>query len=148
MLKTYRIFREKIARPVTVRDKNGDTFSPKFISANGYMEFSTRDKAIQDLLEVDARFKSTYFLVYQEESENKEIKVIKDLKTNSENEKNSPPEGELEGAVEGTIFTDITTTQAAKALLRAKGIEIANAASKETVIEVAKANGIEFPNLT
>jgi len=32
--------------------------------------------------------------------------------------------------------------------LRAKGIEIANSASKEKVIEKAKAHGIEFSELT
>jgi len=150
MLKTYRIYREN-SKPITIRE-NGISFTPNFILVGLYKEFSTRDKAMQDALEADRRFKSAYFLSYTEADEEAPLNPPKMEKTPPSSvgfvDDCSPPEVELEGAVEAETYPDITTTQAAKAFLRAKGIEIANSASKEKVIEKAKAHGIEFSELT
>jgi hypothetical protein len=45
------------------------------------------------------------------------------------------------------IFDSVTTTQAAKAYLKSKGIYIANSANIEKVLAVAAENNIIFPNL-
>ena len=162
MLKTYRIYREK-TKPVTVR-VDDEAVTPDFQQVGLFKDFSTRDAKIQQALESDMRFKSVYFLVYEEnvplsppeggkKAETKKQKAEKQqppLTPPQDEPPLTPPKGEnssppSEGL--GEAILDITTTQAAKAFLRAKGIEISKFDTKEKVIAVAKANGIEFPNL-
>jgi len=143
MLKTYRIYREK-SKSVTV-SVDGKIVVPNFQQVGLFKEFSTRDEKLQSALEKDIRFKSVYFLVYTEEKTvtSYELQVTEDEEIKSTNNQiiksatNQQPEE----------VTDITTTQAAKAFLRAKGIGIANSASKEKVIEIAENRGFLFPNL-
>ena len=149
MLKTYRIYRQNTS-PITI-DVKEKAFTPNFQQVGLFKDFSTRDKDVQEALEGDKRFKFAYFLVYTEvleeaEEEQKAESKKKPPLTPTKGENNSTPSEGL-GEAEGEVNLDITTTQAAKAFLRANGIEISNFATKEKLIEVASANGISFPNL-
>jgi len=148
MLKTYRIYRER-AKSITVQ-ADDSAFVVNFQSVGNFKEFSTREKELQDALEKDIRFKSVYFLVggtYAETEETEETgevgetgKVVEVVETGE-----TGKIGEKEKVIE--TYEGITTTQQAKAVLREKGISIANSAPMAKVLEVANENGIEFPNL-
>ena len=142
MLKTYRIYRER-AKSITVQ-ADDSAFVVNFQSVGNFKEFSTREKELQDALEKDIRFKSVYFLVggaYAETEETGKVgEVVEVVETGEIGEIE-----EIEKAIE--TYEGITTTQQAKAVLREKGISIANSAPMAKVLEVANENGIEFPNL-
>jgi len=158
MLKTYRIFREK-AKPVTIRI-DGRAFTPNFTQVGLFMDFSTRDKEIQDVIEKDIRFKSLYFLVYEEADdtlteEEQDAEVVEADEIGSEdvdveienNEEEETTLIELQVEKKEPIICNAATSAEAKAFLRERGIIIANSVNTAKVIEVGKANGIEFPNL-
>jgi len=143
MLKTYRIYRES-ARSVRV-SVDGNPFIVGFRSSGRVLEYSTRDKKIQEAIEKDARFNHFICLVYTEKDE-----VTPDVIKQKEDKAETKNPKEKEDVVKEVItnVSDITTIQQAKAFLRANGVEIAKSATLEKVIEVAKENGFDFSNLS
>jgi hypothetical protein len=118
---------------------------PHFINfqpSAGGLEFSTRNEKVQKAIEADIRFGFFIYLVYKEKeeeiAETEEIVETVEIVEIVENSQNS-------NAIE--TYAEVATTQQAKAVLREKGISIANSAPLAKVIEVAKANNIDFPNL-
>jgi len=154
MLKTYRIYQEK-TRPIEVQ-LGGVSFLVDFQQIGFFKDFSTRDEKVQEAMENDIRFKSVYFLVYEEGELEKSGKSGKSGKSEeSEDDKDgrddndNKDDGEdLEGDGEYEEYPDIKTLQEAKALLKAKGINVANAANKASVVKIGKENRVRFPQLT
>jgi len=147
--KIYRKFRKS---PITII-VNGRREPVFFNSQSNYI---TEDKEMQATLEKSTMFNVSFRLL-EIETDEVDVEVEEDAE-DVEVENNEEEETEEEETEETTlielqvekkepIICNADTSAEAKAFLRERGIIIANSVNAAKVIEVGKANGIEFPNL-